>query len=217
MSMMDRVRASLMSNVNSIAQQLESSTGNVSGLLEAMQLEIKKAKQELLRLVAREKLLRKQLTERLSEAQKWVSRAELAVRMGDDDAAREALLRRKRIAEQAKADGAAADEHQVLARDISNDIRLMETKFNAIVARKSTLTTAIERAQAGGGTESLGAEAGSSPFDELARVERAVEAEELQNDARSEVEQLVATPVEPLERGPGVSSSLTPRRKLRVE
>jgi len=217
MSMMDRVRTSLMSNVNSIAQRLESSTGNVSGLLEQMRVEIKKAKQELLRLVAQEKLLRKQVTERSSEAQKWLSRAELAVRIGDDDAAREALLQRKRIAEQADADGAAADEHKALARDISNDIRIMETKFNDIYARKSTLTTAIDRSQAGGGTESLGAEPGSTPFDEFARVERAVEDAELQNDARSEVEQLVATPVEPVEGGPGVSSSLTPRRKLRVE
>jgi phage shock protein A len=215
--MMDRVRASLMSNVNSIAQRLESSTGNVTGLLEQMRVEIMKAKQELLRLVTEEKLLRKQVTERLSEAQKWLSRAELAVRVGDDDAAREALLRRKRIAEQAEADGVAADEHKVLARDIGNDIRFMETKFNDISARKSTLTTAIDRAQTGGGIESLGAEPGSTPFDELARVERALQDEELQNDARSEVEQLVATPVEPVEGGPDVSSSLTPRRKLRVE
>jgi len=213
MSMIDRVRTSLMSNVNSIAQRLESSTGNVAGLLEQMQMELKKAKQELLRLVAEEKLLRKQVTERLSEAQKWLSRAELAVRVGDDDAAREALLRRKRIAEQAEADGAAADEHKVLARDMSNDIRLMDAKFNDIFARKSTLTTAIDRAQVGGGSESLGAEPGSTPFDELARVERAVQDAELQNEARSEVEQLVATPVVPLEGGP----SLVPRRKLRVE
>jgi phage shock protein A len=217
MSMIDRVRASVMSNVNSIAQRLESSTGNVSGLLEQMQVEIKKAKQELLRLVAEEKLLRKQLTERLLESQKWLSRAELAVRVGDDDAAREALLRRKRIAEQAEADGAAADEHQVLARDIGKDIRLMETKFNDIFARKSTLTTTIDRSRAGGGDESLGAGPGSTNFDELARIERALDTEELQTDARSEVEQLVASSVEPLEGDHGVSSSLTPQRKFRVE
>jgi hypothetical protein len=90
----------------------------------------------------------------------------------------------------------------------------MDTKFNDIFARKSTLTTAIGRSQAGGGPESLGAEPGSKPFDELARIEQDIEAVELQNDARNEVEQLVATSVEPLAGGP---SPLTPRRKLRVE
>ena len=217
MSLMNRVQTSLMSNLNSIAQRLESSTGNVSGLLEQMRVEIKKAKQELLRLVAQEKVLRKQAAERLAEAQQWLSRAELAVRNGDDDAARESLLRRKRISEQAEADRTAADEHSALSREISNDIRLMEVKFNDIYARKSTLATGVNRAQAGGGTESLGAEPGSNPFDEFSRVERAIEDVELQNDAQREVEQIIATPVEPIEAGSGTQIPLASRRKLRVE
>jgi phage shock protein A len=214
MSLMDRVRTSVWSNLNSIAQNIESSTGNISGLLEQMSVEIKKAKQELLRVLAEEKRLRKLAAERREQVDQWLSRAELAVRSGNDDLARDALVQRKRIAEDAERDAAAAEQHAVLARDMSRDIRHMEMRLNDIAARKSTLTTSVERAKAGGGVESLGATRGARPFDELARVEQAIEDAELQNDARTEVDALVGAPAE-VDLSP--SGAQQPRRKFRVE
>lgn len=214
---MDRVRSSLWSNIDSIAQRIENSSGNVSGLLDQMSTEIKKAKQELLRLLAEEKRLKKKAADRLQEAQQWVTRAEAAVRSGNDDMARDALIQRKRIADEAQRDNAVADEHTALAREMSKDIRLMEAKYDDISARKSTLGTAIQRSRAGGGVESLGAKANANAFDDLARVERAIEDAELENEARQEVDALL-TPAQATPEGdvPGAKSPPA-HRKFRIE
>jgi phage shock protein A len=216
MSLMDRLRSSIWSNIDSIAQRIEASSGNVAGLLEQMNAEIKKARQELLRLLAEEKRLRKQAADRLQEAQQWLSRAELAVRNGSDDLARDALIQRKRITDEAHCDTRAADEHTSFARELSKDVRLMEAKYNDISARKSTLTTVIGRAQAGGGVESLGAKTKANPFDDLARVEQAIEDAELANQAHAEVEALIA-PANAVPEGHAEGPDLPARRKLRIE
>jgi len=214
---MDRVRTSIWSNIDSIAQRIEASTGNVSTLLEQMSSEIKKAKQELLRVLAEEKRLRKQAVEREKQAQQWLSRAELAVRNGNDDLARDALIQRKRIAEEIQRDSSAANEHQLLASEMSKDIRLMEAKRNDIAARKSTIGAALERQRGGGGVESLGSGGKTNAFDELAHVEQAIEEAELENEARDEVDRLMS-PVGDVpfgdEHDPNTSP---PRRKLRIE
>jgi phage shock protein A len=214
MSLIDRARTAIWSNVNAITQKIESSAGNVSSLIEQMGLEIKKAKQELLRVLAEEKRLRKVVAERKEQVEQWLSRAELAVRSGNDEMARDALIQRKRIADEVARDAAAAEEHAALAREMNGDIRLMESRFHDIAARKSTLTTSIERGKAGGGVESLGATAGVRPFDELARVEQAIEDAELKNDAVTEVERIVEKSAA---EDTQTSSSQQPRRKFRIE
>ena len=157
MSLADRARTAIWSNINAIVSRLEQSSNEVPGLLEQMGQEIHKAKRELLRLMGEEKVLRERSKTSQIDAQQWQNRAELAVRKGDDSLARDALLQFRRLQGEAARDTAAADEYAGLAQAIKADILQMEQKHGQYSARKSTINTAVQQARAGGGAESLGA------------------------------------------------------------
>ncbi len=192
MSLADRARTALWSNINAIVGRMEQSTNEVPGLLEQMGQEIHKAKRELLRVMGEEKVLRQRSKARLIDAQQWQNRAELAVRKGDDSLARDALVQFRRLQGESARDAAAADECGGLAQGIKADIQQMEQKHNHYSARRNTIGTAVQQARSGGGAESLGAVSGRNPFEELRRVERSIEGAEFETEARQELNELLS-------------------------
>jgi phage shock protein A len=191
MSLADRTRTVLWGNINAILSRLEQSSNDLPGLLERMGQEIQKAKRELLRVMGEEKLLRERAETRLIESQQWQTRAELAVRTGDDSLARSALVQFRRLKGESDHDATAAEELGSLAQAIKSDVLQMEQKHGAYSARQATPTTAIRQSRTGGGVESLGALPGRSPFDDLRRVEHAIEHFELANEAENEIKELL--------------------------
>ena len=183
MSLADRARTAIWSNINAIVSRLEQSSAEVPGLLEQMGQEIQKARRELLRVMGEEKILRERSNTRLIDAQQWQNRAELAVRKGDDSLARDALVQFRRLQGEAARDAAAADESGELAQSIKADIQQMEQKHGQYSARQ---------ARAGGGVESLGAVPGRNPFDELRRVESSIESAEFATEAQQELTDLLS-------------------------
>jgi phage shock protein A len=192
MSLADRARTAIWSNINAIVSRLEQSSNEVPGLLEQMGQEIHKAKRELLRLMGEEKVLRERSKTSQIDAQQWQNRAELAVRKGDDSLARDALLQFRRLQGEAARDTAAADEYAGLAQAIKADILQMEQKHGQYSARKSTINTAVQQARAGGGAESLGAGPGRNPFEDLRRIERSIEGAEFATEAQQELDDLLS-------------------------
>jgi len=199
MTLADRARTAIWSNINAIVSRLEQSSAEVPGLLEQMGQEIHKARRELLRVMGEEKILRERSKTRLIDAQQWQHRAELAVRKGDDSLARDALVQFRRLQGEAARDAAAADEYGELAQSIKADIQQMEQKHGQFSARQNTIKTAVQQARAGGGVESLGAVPGRNPFDELRRVERSIESTEFATEAQQELTDLLS-PGEKLKR-----------------
>ena len=192
MSLADRARTAIWSNINAIVSRLEQSSAEVPGLLEQMGQEIQKARRELLRVMGEEKILRERSNTRLIDAQQWQNRAELAVRKGDDSLARDALVQFRRLQGEAARDAAAADESGELAQSIKADIQQMEQKHGQYSARQNTIKTAVRQARAGGGVESLGAVPGPNPFDELRRVESSIESAEFATEAQQELTDLLS-------------------------
>ena len=181
----------LWGNINSILSRLEQSGNDMPGLLEQMGQEVQKAKRELLRVVGEEKLLRERAKSRLIEAQQWQTRAELAVRTGDDAMARDALVQYRRLQGESARDAAAADEFVALAQTIRTDISQMEQKYGAYSARQSTIGTSLERSRSGGGIESLGSKARAHSLRALRRAERSIEDVEFANEAQLEVQEVL--------------------------
>ena len=192
MSLADRARAALWSNINGILSRLEQSSGDVPGLLEQMGQEIQKARRELVRVMGEEKVLRERSKSQAIEAHQWQSRAELAVRAADDPLARDALAQFRRLQGESARDGAAADEYGALAQSIRADIAQMEQKHRAWTARQGTIGVMSKQARAGGGVEALGAQAGRNPFEAFRRAEQSIENAELDVDAQHEVQELLA-------------------------
>ncbi len=180
------------SNINAILSRLEQSSGDVRGLLEQMGQEIQKAKRELLRVMGEEKVLRERSKSQAIDAHQWQSRAELAVRSGDDTLARDALVQYRRLQGESARDAAAADEYGALAQSIRADIAQMEQKHRGWTARQGTISIRGMQSRAGGGVEALGAQAGRNPFDDFRRAEQSIDAAELSVEARNEVQELLS-------------------------
>ena len=192
MTLANRAWAALQGNINAMLNRFEESSGDVTGLLDQMGLEIQKAKRGLLRLMGEEKLLREQAKSRLIGAEQWQSRAQLAVRTGDDSLARDALIRYRQMIAESERDRAAAEQHAALAQSIKGDIKRIEEKHSSIAARKCTISANAKRSQLGGGVETLGASGARRPFDELQRVEDSIADVELTIEAEREVSEMLS-------------------------
>ncbi len=206
----------LWGNINALLSRLEQSSNEVPGLIEQMGQEIHKAKRELLRVMGEEKRLRERAKTRMIEAQQWQSRAELAVRTGDDALARNALVQFRRLQDESVRDVAAADECSALAQSINTDVLQMEQKHAAYSARQGTLSTGAMRSLSGGGVESLGAQPGRTPFEDLRRAERSIEDAEFANDAKREVQEVVS-PAQPDPPAGDAPNNSVAKRRVRVE
>src|SRR5260221_3354717 len=157
-----------------------------------MEEQLKLARQEIVRTVASEKLVRKKVEELGSEIERWEKRAELAVRHGDDDLAREALRQKRRLAEERERAEALGKDQLAEALGQRSELERMERFVDEVKAKKGLMAARGGQARAGGGAEGLGARAGTDPFGELRRMEDQIEGVETAIAAEREVSRALA-------------------------
>jgi phage shock protein A len=196
MGMFDRMGRVISSNFNALLDRVEDPKKSIEQTLEDMREQIRAARREVVRAVAAGKQLEKKVSELDAEATRWGSRAELAVKHGDDDLAREALLQKRRVVSERDRAEALRGEQRAAGLEMKSELERMEHKVNEVEAKKGTLVAKIGQARAGGGPEALGAK-GPSAFEEFRRMEDQIEAVETSLQAQRELEDVVGG------RGPG--------------
>jgi phage shock protein A len=202
MGIFDRVGTVISSNFNALLDQLEDPKKSVDQTLDGMREQIRAARREVVSAVAAGKQLEKRIEELGREGEKWRSRAELAVRAGDDDLAREALVHQRRVERERDQAEALRGQQRASALDMKSELERMEQRVTELDAKKGTLAAKLGQAKAGGGPEALGARGpGPTAFDEFRRMEDQIEAVETAAQAQSELDEAMGG------RGPG---GLTP-------
>ncbi len=196
MGMFDRMGRVISSNFNALLDRVEDPKKSIDQTLEDMRDQIRAARQEVVRAVAAGKQLEKKAAELDTEAERWSTRAELAVKHGDDDLAREALLQKRRVVGERDRAEALRGEQRAAALDMKSELERMEHKVTEVEAKKGTLAAKMGQARAGGGSESLGAR-GPSAFAEFRRMEDQIEAVETSVQAQRELDEVMGG------RGPG--------------
>jgi phage shock protein A len=195
MGIFDRMGRVISSNFNSLLDKADDPRKSIEQTLREMKEQVRAARQEVVRSVAAEKQLRTKTTELDSEVEKWSTRAELAIKHGDDDLAREALLQKKRVLGERDRAEALRAEQRSNALEMKAELERMEQKLTELEAKKSTIVTRAKQAQAGGGTESLGASGtGPSAFSEFRRMEDQIEGVETAVLAQREVDDALRGP-----------------------
>jgi phage shock protein A len=199
MGIFDRMGRVISSNFNALLDTAEDPKKSIELTLSEMAEQIRAARQEVVRSVAAEKQLRNKASELDAEVEKWAKRAELAVKHGDDDLAREALLQKKRLtAERDRAEALRAEQRGA-ALEMKAELERMEQKVDELKARKGTLIAKAEQAKVGTETEGLGSRAvGGAAFAEFRRMEDQIEGVETAFAAQREVEEALGGG-----RGPG--------------
>jgi phage shock protein A len=196
--MFDRMGRVISSNFNALIDRAEDPKKSLDQTIDDMRGQIRAARQEVVRAVAAGKQLEKKVSELDTEAARWSSRAELAVKHGDDDLAREALLQKRRIVGERDRAEALRGEQRAAALEMKAELERMEQKVSEVEAKKSTLAAKLGQARAGGGPEGLGARGGTSAFEEFRRMEDQIEAVETSVQAQRELDDVMGPG-----RGPG--------------
>ncbi|HEX6764687.1 MAG TPA: PspA/IM30 family protein [Polyangiaceae bacterium] len=190
MGMFDRMGRVISSNFNALLDRVEDPKKSLEQTLQDMRAQIRAARQEVVRAVAAGKQLEKKTTELDTESERWGTRAELAVKHGDDDLAREALLQKRRIVSERDRAEALRGEQRAAALEMKAELERMEQKVKEVEARKGTLAAKMSQVKAGGGAESLGAR-GPSAFEEFRRMEDQIEAVETSVQAQRELDEVM--------------------------
>jgi len=198
MGIFDRMGRVISANFNALLDGAEDPKKSVELTLHEMAEQIRAARQEVVRSVAAEKQLRNKVVELDAELDKWAKRAELAVKHGDDDLAREALLQKRRLTGERDRAEALRAEQRGAALEMKAELERMEQKVDELKARKGALIAKAEQAKAGDGG-GLGARSvGGKAFEEFRRMEDQIEGVETAFAAQREVEEALGTG-----RGPG--------------
>jgi phage shock protein A len=194
MGIFDRMGKVISSNFNGLVDGLQDPRKSVEQTLLEMQEQIRAARREVVSAVAAEKQLRGKLDELDAQAAKWASRAELAVKTGDDELAREALMQKKRVTGERDRAEALRGEQRAAAHEMKAELERMEQKVTELEQRKGTLVAQAAQAKAGADGQKR---VGGSAFAEFRRMEDQIEAVETTVQAQRELDGVLNEP------GPG--------------
>jgi phage shock protein A len=139
----------------------------------------KKALAELLAYKATAKTLDRDMEKHRAKAAEWERRAMLAVRAGDDEAARTALREKK--AAEAEAAKIERDKHEAAgyAIQLNKSRKEFETKLQMLKLRKGTLATQLASARSAGG-DAFGND--SSVWDRFKAAEDRIDQEAIESE-----------------------------------
>jgi phage shock protein A len=204
MGIFERMGQALSARFNSLLEAAEDPGKSLDLMLREMQEHVRAARRELVRALAAERQLAARATELDSELQRWVGRAELAVRSGAEDLAKSALLQRRRVANERARTQALQGEQRANVLELKLAFERMQQKIAELSARQNTIAVQSRLAQHGSGSlaEGLGAKAGSQPFEALRDMEDRIDNVDAVFEAQREVDAVLSS-----ERGPGGMSA----------
>ena len=188
MGIFDRMGKVISSNFNALLDKAEDPRKSIDLTLDEMHEQLKAARQEVVRSVAAEKQLRKKVEELDEQVTSWEKRAELAVRHGDDELAREALLQKRRVTGERDRAEALRAEQRGNALEMKRELERMEAKVEEITARKGTLVAKAQQAKLAAETTTGGARVGGGAFSEFRRMEDQIEGVETALAAQNEID-----------------------------
>lgn len=198
MGIFERVGRVASANFNALLDSADSPEKSLDLTLREMREQLRAARREVVRGLAAEKQLRNKVAEIGREVTRWESRAELAVRHGKDELARDALAQKRRLAaEQARTEALRVQQRQN-ALEMKAEFERMERKMEEFAARQGTISVLARQAAAGGGPEGLGAGGGETPLSAWQDMEDRMENIDAVFEAQREVDEALAEG-----RGPG--------------
>ena len=139
----------------------------------------KKALQELITYKATAKQLDMDMEKQKAKAAEWEKRAMMAVRAGDDEAAKEALKQKKQCEQEAAKIERDKHEAASYAIQLNKSRKEFETKLQMLKLRKGTLATQIAAARSAGG-DAFGND--SSVWDKFKEAEDRIDAEAIESE-----------------------------------
>jgi phage shock protein A len=139
MSIFTRFRDIVNSNIGAMLEKAEDPEKMIKMMIREMEDTLIELKSSCAGVIANCKKLERRQSDLAGQTQSWTDRSELAVAKGRDDLAREALLERRRFAEQLELSETEMQGLKTLIDQYKNDILELENKLNGAREKKRIL------------------------------------------------------------------------------
>lgn len=210
MGLFDRISRVVRANLNDVVSKAEDPEKILEQSIIDMQEDLVQLRQAVAQAIATQKRTQQQYNQAQSEANNWQSRAQLALQKGDENLAREALVRKKSHADTASALKATLDTQTGQVDQLKRSLIGLESKISEAKTKKDMLKARVAAAKAQEQLQSAVGRLGtSSAMGAFERMEEKV----LQMEARAQaVGELAGNDLEQqfamLESGSGVEDEL---------
>jgi phage shock protein A len=131
MGIFTRFRDIVSSNINAMLDKAEDPEKLIRLMIREMEDTLVEIKTACAGVMAGSKKTARQLENLQARARYWEEKAELAVKMGRDDLAREALLEKRKFTQRTDSLEKELSEHDLLIEQYQNDIRQLEEKLKS--------------------------------------------------------------------------------------
>ncbi|RZO13221.1 MAG: PspA/IM30 family protein, partial [Synechococcus sp. MED-G135] len=188
MGFFDRLSRLVRSNANAAVSSMEDPVKILDQSVVDMQADLVKLRQAVAMAIASQKRLRNQAEQSEAQARTWYERAELALKKGEDDLAREALTRRKTFQETATSLSSQVKGQDAQVETLKKSLVALEGKIAEARTKKDMLKARAQAAQAQqqlqNAVGTLGTNSAMAAFE---RMEDKVEAMEASSQAAAEL------------------------------
>jgi phage shock protein A len=148
MGLFDRVAMLLRANVNDLVSKAEDPEKILEQAVMDMQEELVKLRQAVAGAIASQKRSEQQYNKAMADANSWQSKAQLALQKGDEDLAREALVRKKSYSDTAGALKAQLDGQSGTVDTMKKALLQLESKISEAKTKKDMLKARSQAAKA---------------------------------------------------------------------
>ncbi len=188
MGLLDRMSTLVRSNLNDLLDRAEDPEKMIKQLLVDMNNQRIQAKTQVAAAIAEERRVQQRAQEAQKQADEWQRRAELAIEKGDDELAKQALLRRNTYAQTAAGLEEQWQAHSAQVQALKDGLRQLQAKIDEAEAKKELLIARSRSAKAQETMhKTLTGIRGVGTMGEFDRLERRVEEQEARAAAYTEL------------------------------
>jgi phage shock protein A len=148
MGILDRVSTLVRANINDLIDRAEDPEKVVKQLIADMNSQLVQVKTQVAASIADEKQLYQRYQDNQAKANDWQQRAELAVEKGQDDLAREALMRRNAFQQTADGFKTQYEEQARQVESLKDALHQLEAKIQEASTKEELLIARHRRAKA---------------------------------------------------------------------
>ncbi len=148
MGILDRVGTLLRANLNDLLDRAEDPEKMIRQLLQDMENQLIQVKTQVAAAIADEQRLKERWQENQRQAEEYQRKAELAVKRGDDELAKEALARRNTFMQTAQGFQEQYEDQARQVEQLKDALGKLESKIQEARTKKDLLIARSRRAQA---------------------------------------------------------------------
>jgi phage shock protein A len=148
MGLFDRISRVVRANLNDVVSKAEDPEKILEQSIIDMQEDLVQLRQAVARSIATQKRTQQQYNQAQTEANNWQQRAQLALQKGDENLAREALVRKKTNADTAATLKTSLDGQTTQVDTLKRNLIALESKISEAKTKKDMLKARAQAAKA---------------------------------------------------------------------